>query len=64
MDFDAAVRIYRACRRVGVTPRGMIDCMITSVAYRHGAGLLALDADLTRVARVIGVELDDASPLV
>jgi len=31
-DFDAATRIYRRCRSAGVTPRGMIDCMIATVA--------------------------------
>ncbi len=61
-DFDAAARIYRSCRRVGVTPRGMVDCMIASVAHRHGAALLASDADLVRVAHVVGIDLDDASP--
>lgn len=60
-DFDAAVRIYRRCRRAGITPRGMIDCMIASVAWRRGAALLAHDADLERVARVVGIDLDDAS---
>ncbi|MDQ1438154.1 MAG: hypothetical protein QOK43_1783 [Acidimicrobiaceae bacterium] len=62
VDFEAAARIYRACRRVGITPRGMIDCMIASVARRHQAVLLAQDADLARVAGVIGVALDAASP--
>ncbi len=60
-DFDAATRIYRRCRRVGVTPRGMIDCMIASVAHRHRASLLAWDSDLNRVAGVIGIEMDAAS---
>lgn len=60
-DFDAAARIYRQCRRAGVTPRGLIDCMIASVAHRHDAVLLAHDADLSRVASVIGVEMDAAS---
>jgi predicted nucleic acid-binding protein len=60
-DSDAAVTIYRRCRRAGVTPRGMIDCMIASVAWRHRATLLAHDVDLDRVARVVGIELDDAS---
>jgi predicted nucleic acid-binding protein len=60
-DFDAAGRIYRQCRRAGVTPRGLVDCMIASVAHRHGASLLALDTDLSRVATVIGIELDHAS---
>jgi predicted nucleic acid-binding protein len=60
-DFDAAARIYRRCRRVGVTPRGLIDCMIATVARRYGATLLAHDADLSRVAMVADIEMDGAS---
>jgi predicted nucleic acid-binding protein len=60
-DFDGAVRIYRRCRRAGVTPRGLIDCVIASVAWRRESTLLAHDTDLDRVARVIGIELDQAS---
>jgi predicted nucleic acid-binding protein len=60
-DFDGAVRIYRRCRAAGVTPRGMVDCMIASVAWRRDATLLAHDADMDRVARVIGIDIDDAS---
>ncbi|MBO0714133.1 MAG: PIN domain nuclease [Acidimicrobiales bacterium] len=62
VDFDGAMRIYRACRQAGVTPRGLIDCMIATVALRNGATLLAADADLLRVARVMGIDLDHASP--
>ncbi len=60
-DFDAAAGIYRRCRRVGITPRGMVDCLIASVAYRHRATLLAADVDLSRVAGVVGIDLDPAS---
>jgi predicted nucleic acid-binding protein len=60
-DFDGAVRIYRRCRAAGVTPRGMVACMIASVAWRREAALLAHDADMDRVARVIGIGLDEAS---
>ena len=60
-DFDAAGRIYRQCRRAGVTPRGLVDCMIASVAHRHGASLLAHDNDMSRVATTVGIELDRAS---
>jgi hypothetical protein len=35
--------------------------MIASVAQRHGATLLAHDADMSRVADVVGVEMDPAS---
>lgn len=57
-DFEAAARIYRMCRASGVTPRGLIDCMIAAVALRHDAALLAQDADLRRIAAVVGVRLD------
>lgn len=59
-DFDGAATIYRSCRQVGVTPRGLIDCMIASVAQRHSATLLVADIDLRRVAQVTGIALDEA----
>ncbi len=61
-DFEGAARIYRRCRQAGVTPRGLIDCMIAAVARRHEATLLACDIDLDRVARVVGIELDRPTP--
>ncbi|MQA74096.1 MAG: PIN domain-containing protein [Solirubrobacterales bacterium] len=60
-DFDAAVRLYRRCRAAGVTPRGMIDCLIAAVAWRREAALLAHDADIARVARVNRIDMDAAS---
>lgn len=60
-DFLGAARIYRRCRIAGITPRGTVDCMIAAVAQRTGATLLSHDADLSRIAEVIGIPLDDAS---
>ena len=60
-DFDGAAHLYRRCRRVGVTPRGMVDCMIAAVALRWGATLLAHDADMDRLAGATGIALDEAS---
>ena len=60
-DFDGAARIYRRCRQAGITPRGLTDCMIAAVAWRNQATLLACDRDLDRVARVIGIDLDQPS---
>jgi hypothetical protein len=60
-DFDGAARIYRRCRAAGITPRGLLDCMIATVAWREQASLLTFDADLCRIADVIGIELDPAS---
>jgi predicted nucleic acid-binding protein len=62
-DFDNAVRIYRRCRRAGVTPRGTVDCLIAGMARRAGCALLAHDADIGRVAGVMGIEMDPASLL-
>ena len=62
-DFEGAARIYRRCRQAGITPRGLVDCMIAAVARRHQATLLTRDADLNRVARVIGIELDQPAQL-
>jgi predicted nucleic acid-binding protein len=61
IDFGVAARIYRRCRAAGVTPRGMVDCMIAAVAWRCGATLLAHDVDIDRVARVTGIAIDSAS---
>jgi predicted nucleic acid-binding protein len=57
-DFEAAARIYRSYRRAGVTPRDLLDCLIAAVALRCGAVLLAHDADLQRVAAVMGIGSD------
>ncbi len=60
-DFSAAARIYRRCRRKGVTPRSLIDCMIVSVAMRHRAAVLAHDTDFSLIARVVALDLDPAT---
>lgn len=60
-DFEAAVGVYRLCRQAGITPRGLVDCMIASVAMRHGARVLAHDVDFARISEVVDLDLDDAS---
>jgi predicted nucleic acid-binding protein len=60
-DFDGAVRIYRSCRQKGITPRGLLDCMIATVAIRYAVPVLAYDADMARIADVMPLQLDRAS---
>ena len=60
-DFEGAVGLYERCRSEGITPRGMIDCMIAAVALRHDVVVLAADRDLARIAEVTGLRLDPAS---
>jgi predicted nucleic acid-binding protein len=57
-DFDAAARVYRRCRSVGVTPRGLVDCLVIAVAWRSGASVLAQDVDVDRICGVMGVPSD------
>lgn len=60
-DFDNAVSIYRQCRQAGITPRGLLDCMIASVALRRRASVLSHDVDLARISEVVPLQLDGAS---
>ena len=60
-DFDDAAQISRAFRRIGVTPRTMVDRMIASVARRHAATIAAQEAALSRVAQPVGIDIDVAS---
>lgn len=60
-DFEAGAQIYRRCRRTGVTPRGLVDCLVAAVAWRHSASVLATDADLLRIADIMDIDVDAAS---
>ncbi len=56
-DFEGAAKVYRSCRAAGITPRGLIDCMIASIAIRAGAELLAADRDFEAMASVVPLRL-------
>ena len=56
-DFEAAANLYRQCRGAGVTPRGMIDCLIATIAIRTSCELLAADGDFEQIARVTALRL-------
>ena len=61
-DLDVGAAVYRRCRQVGVTPDGLVDCVIIAIALRHRAALLTADVGQAQIAQVVGVELDPASP--
>jgi len=61
VDFDGAARITRACRTRGITV-GHVDSMIAAVAIRHRTPLLANDLDFARMASVVPLRLDPATP--
>jgi predicted nucleic acid-binding protein len=56
-DFEAAAKVYADCRAVGITPRGLIDCMIAAIAMRSGSSLLTADRDFTAMADVLPLRL-------
>jgi len=60
-DFEGAARVYRSCRSQGVTPRGLIDCMIASIALRTESTLLTADRDFAQIALVVPLRLDPVS---
>jgi predicted nucleic acid-binding protein len=56
-DFEGAARVYRSCRAAGVTPRGLLDCMIVSIALRTRSSLLCLDRAFEQIANVVPLTL-------
>ena len=56
-DFEGAAKIYRSCRAAGVTPRGLVDCMIANIAIRTGARLLTADRDFAAIATIVPLRL-------
>lgn len=56
-DFEGAAKVYRSCREAGVTPRGLIDCMIASIAMRVGLKLLTADQDFSAMSRVLPLKV-------
>jgi predicted nucleic acid-binding protein len=50
-DYESAAELFRACRRHGETPRGLVDCLIAAVAIRSGVEVLSNDSDFEVIAR-------------
>lgn len=50
--FDEAVDLYRNARRLGLTIRSGVDCLIAACAIRHGLTVLHHDRDFDLLARV------------
>ena len=56
VDFRSAAAIYRTARRAGRTIRSINDCVIASVAIRHGASIIHRDADFEVIAGITGCQ--------
>ncbi len=52
-SYREAARMYFDCRRVGVTVRSAVDCLIARVAIEHDLVLLHNDRDFEKMAGVV-----------
>jgi len=57
IDYDNAASIYRACRRLGLTIRTHIDCLIAAIAIRTDTDLLHNDSDFDAIAQVTNLKI-------
>jgi predicted nucleic acid-binding protein len=62
-DFEGAARVYRSCRAAGITPRGLIDCMIIAIALRTSSKLLTTDGEFETICRVLPLKLVELKPI-
>ena len=50
--FEEAAQLYRTARRLGITIRSGVDCVIAVCAIRHGIPVLHHDRDFKLLAQV------------
>ena len=60
VDYDNAAAIYRACRKVGVTVRAQIDCLIAAIAIRTNTKIIHHDSDFDEIAQVTKLKIHAA----
>ena len=60
VDYDNAAAIYRACRKLGVTIRAQIDCLIAAIAIRTNTKIIHHDSDFEAIAQVTKLKIHPA----
>jgi hypothetical protein len=50
--FEEAAQLYRKARRVGLTVRSSVDCLIAACALRHDLTVVHVDRDYAALARI------------
>ena len=60
VDYDNAAAIYRACRKLGVTIRAQIDCLIAAIAIRTNTRIIHHDSDFDAIAQVTKLKIHAA----
>jgi predicted nucleic acid-binding protein len=62
--FDRAIDIFRRARRMGMTVRSSVDCLIAACAVRHDAAVVHCDRDFGHIARVVSLRHVDLAPMI
>ena len=60
VDYDNAAAIYRACRKLGVTIRAQIDCLVAAIAIRTNTKIIHHDSDFDAIAQVTKLKIHPA----
>ena len=60
VDYDNAAAIYRACRKLGVTIRAQIDCLIDAIAIRTNTKIIHHYSDFDAIAQVKKLKIHPA----
>ena len=56
-DYKTAADIYWSCRRGGVTPRSLADCLVAAVAINNDLEVLSSDRDFAAIAEHVPLRL-------
>lgn len=59
--FREAVDLYRSARRIGLTVRSSVDCLIAACGLRNSLTVVHLDRDFDALARVAPLEVRNLS---
>lgn len=59
--FNDAIHLYRSARRMGLTIRSSVDCLIAACALRHDLTVLHRDRDFDMLARVSSLSSQNIS---
>lgn len=57
--YSDAIELYRNARRVGLTIRSSVDCLIAACAIRHDLELMHRDRDYAALAEISSLRLRD-----
>ena len=57
VDYDNAAAIYRVCRKLGVTIRAQIDCLIAAIAIRTNTKIIHHDSDFDAIAQITKLKI-------